>query len=169
MSNKNEDKYKCPACDQYFNYHELLISHIQLHCNKSFCNKLFLQNHMMIHTELLIFKCNKYDNSFSSKIQFHKHEERYHSDKNNKCNICNMILVDNTSLNRHMSTHQKELLFNCQFCEKKFSSYKSRWYHLKKDHKQDHHSRSHLKLKPKYNILESTNIAKILLKVVNNN
>jgi len=123
MSDKDESKYKCPACDQCFDYHELLISHIQLHCNK----------------DLLL------------------------------CHICNMILVDNTSLNRHMSTHQKELLFNCQFCEKKFSSYKSRWYHLKKDHKQDHHSRSHLKLKSKYNILESTNIAKILLKVVNNN
>ena len=80
------------------------------------------------------FKCDQYDNEFSSAKILKGHVRAKHT-RDFVCDICHKGFENNSRLKRHSNTHSKELKFECPSCRSKFSRNDTLKKHIVEKHK----------------------------------
>ncbi|TMS11224.1 Zinc finger protein 91 [Larimichthys crocea] len=143
-----ELKYRCGVCSERFRDPEQLSEHGCMaakerpyscsDCDKHFLHASHLKKHRTTHQKLWTkreYPCNQCNNSFSSSQHFLSHLKNHlHTAAKIKCEaevgglshsficpVCQECFVSATELIVHFSTHP-EGIFECKFCEMKFSS-----------------------------------------------
>lgn len=79
--------------------------------------------HTKIHTQIKRFKCNECDETFLHINSFKNHKFKHSGEKPIKkylCSICNRGFRRDEQRRRHEETHNIELKYGCEICQKKF-------------------------------------------------
>jgi len=128
-------KLKCNLCDAEFLTKNALNNHKRyVHSDQSFkCDKCdyiaknsqLLRGHQEVHkewTEADFVECMKCNKKCRNKTALRKHIRRVHSEKQFTCDHfnCNYVGKTKYDLKQHQATHEKK--FECNICEKLFSS-----------------------------------------------
>ncbi len=106
-------------------------------CDKIFTSSLALKYHINTYhiSDKPNLKCNKCEKVFSGIIQFKARSVRHGAEKRHKCNTCCKSFFLKQELQTHERVHRPKVnSFNCNLCEKPFTSYTGRRYHLKYYH-----------------------------------
>jgi hypothetical protein len=112
---KESEKQKNVTCD---------------HCGKKFNDKRNIWHHIKIHAiHKVECKICHVQVKFSS-LTNHKSLVHKFGVKTFKCKICNKVLKNSLTLQRHEKLHERKK-FECQFCDKKFSLKAQFNHHMK--------------------------------------
>ena len=155
-SHLNKKRFVCEECNKQFHKISNLLHHKRsVHTNQSFichrnnCNKSFktyihLKRHLITHSSVESFGCNKCDKRFKTKNGFRNHylvhinirtficpqidcnktfkrkadlmtHQIIHSDKPFKCEECKQLFSDKNSLIFHKCSYSMKRPFKCNF------------------------------------------------------
>ncbi|XP_072297299.1 zinc finger and BTB domain-containing protein 41 [Eucyclogobius newberryi] len=181
FSSKKE--HQCPVCNKLHASKKTLAKHIRrFHpdhiqdnkkmkrsegwkcavCQKTFTRRPHLQEHMILHSQELPFKCSFCDQYFKSRFARLKHQEKSHlgpfpceicgrqfNDSGNKrrhiecthggkrkwtCFVCGKSVRERTTLREHMRIHSGEKPHLCSICGQSFRHGSSYRLHLRVHH-----------------------------------
>ncbi|XP_055615798.1 zinc finger protein 271-like isoform X3 [Toxorhynchites rutilus septentrionalis] len=68
------------------------------------------------------FKCEKCDNTYSSKFGLKIHVRSHTGERPYSCSHCSKVFKDSTSCNLHIRIHRDERPYTCPFCSKAFKN-----------------------------------------------
>ncbi|XP_065338109.1 zinc finger protein OZF-like [Cloeon dipterum] len=104
-------------------------------CGKSYQIKKKLENHVLTHMIIKIFRCEKCRKCFATKACLKTHEKRHDESWRHVCNECHKGFVDKTSFNYHVrSKHTKLKPFKCDKCSKSFFKNQDLKIHVRRNH-----------------------------------
>lgn len=112
-----------------------------------------LQQHLVMHIDPDIHRCEVCQKSFSRKDSLLEHKLKYHIKKKLECTYCSFKTLENTLLTAHIKTHHEKVIKpkkiikiekspiiihsngpQCEFCKIEFSSEHEFFKHLKRVH-----------------------------------
>ncbi|XP_033838783.1 zinc finger and BTB domain-containing protein 41 [Periophthalmus magnuspinnatus] len=179
----SKKEHQCPVCNKLHASKKTLAKHIRrFHpdhiqenkkrkrsegwkcaiCQKTFTRRPHLQEHMILHSQELPFKCTFCDQYFKSRFARLKHQEKSHlgpfpceicgrqfNDSGNKrrhiecthggkrkwtCFVCGKSVRERTTLREHMRIHSGEKPHLCSVCGQSFRHGSSYRLHLRVHH-----------------------------------
>uniref|UniRef100_A0AAV2JUQ5 Zinc finger and BTB domain-containing protein 41 n=1 Tax=Knipowitschia caucasica TaxID=637954 RepID=A0AAV2JUQ5_KNICA len=179
----SKKKHQCPICNKLHASKKTLAKHMQrFHpdhiqevkkrtrndnwkcaiCQKTFTRRPHLEEHMILHSQELPFKCSFCDQYFKSRFARLKHHEKSHlgpfpceicgrqfNDSGNKrrhiecthggkrkwtCFVCGKSVRERTTLREHMRIHSGEKPHLCSICGQSFRHGSSYRLHLRVHH-----------------------------------
>ncbi|CAB4062967.1 KRAB [Lepeophtheirus salmonis] len=132
---KNE--LSCKLCDNViFESQETLESHLASHsgsngknfscekCGKQFGYKSSLMQHIKLHGDSRVFKCQFCSKSFSPLkrlLSTNYMKKRHKGEKPWKCELCEKAFLHQSTWKYHMMRHKGDKSFNCSNCKKSFT------------------------------------------------
>ena len=92
-------------------------------CNKKFCNRTLLVDHIHTHLNPDHFKCTKCDRVLPDRLRLESHMLRLHEAtelEKKRCDVCQKPFIDGYSLRIHKLTHlpEEQKKFPCKECGK---------------------------------------------------
>ena len=136
MNNLNKKLFVCDECKKHFHNNSNLLNHKQnIHsnvrsfkCNRNDCNKRFqtfgnLNRHLLSHSSVKSFGCNKCDKRFKTKPDLRNHHLVHTNLRPFKCpqNAFNKTFKRKPDLMTHQIIHSDKP-FNCEKCDKIFNN-----------------------------------------------
>ena len=124
--------YKCDQCDaEYFtasalNNHknskhtEQNEEHLCTYCGQAFKKKVYLDNHITLHTGEKKYQCPHCEKKFRSHSCYQDHLKVHTGEKNFSCKFCGKQFRQGSHLKRHIATHTGERNHVCPVCGKTF-------------------------------------------------
>ena len=112
-------------------------------CQASFKQPQGLQYHMKTHSNQADYKCNVCGDKFKYKQSMRLHIKRQHNQdyiRPAACTYCSYRAHTKLELSRHLTTHTHERRYECQVCQKKFSTKEHQKRHLRIIHHKNHTS-----------------------------
>ena len=142
---KRKKIYKCKECEKYFCNKQHLTQHVQrahegapfkcVQCPKTYTSKGGLQVHIKIVHEGLTFKCDQCSKICNSSTGLRTHIQRDHDGLTFNCDQCSKTYISSTGLYHHIkSVHECLSDYKCEQCCKVFST---------KDYKKEHFKAVH--------------------------
>lgn len=107
-------------------------------CDKKLARKWALIDHILVHKNPELYRCERCDKTFKGKRYLNDHVENVHGsaeEKPFKCEQCNRFFAKETLLRSHIANHKKIL---CKICEQEFANSQELKEHLKVVHKNEH-------------------------------
>lgn len=122
----------CDLCKTSFESFAALRQHFtEIHkrrgyvicCNKKFCNRTLLVDHIHTHLNPDHFKCSKCDRVLPDRLRLESHMLRLHEAtdlEKKRCDVCQKPFIDGYSLRIHKLAHlpEEEQKFPCKECGK---------------------------------------------------
>lgn len=109
-------------------------------CLKKFQRKYELENHLKKHSTNNPYYCDECDIGFSSRFNFERHLEEYHTkvDQTYSCEHCDLTFIAQRNLETHRKEkHEDVKLFECDLCEKSYPQKRSLTRHQRISHNID--------------------------------
>ena len=91
------------------------------HCQKTFTQRVLLQNHVCPKQPDKPYKCGHCAETFANSSDLRIHVVKHTSEKPFKCGFCSRSFAGATTLNNHIRTHTGEKPFGCEKCGSSFS------------------------------------------------
>lgn len=107
-------------------------------CEKKLARKWALIDHILVHANPDLYRCERCDKTFKGKRYLNDHMENVHGsaeEKPFKCEQCNRFFAKETLLRSHIANHKKIL---CKQCNQEFANSAELKDHLKVVHKNEH-------------------------------
>ena len=98
---------------------------------------------MKTHSNQADYKCNVCGDKFKYKQSMRLHIKRQHNQdyiRPAACTYCSYRAHTKLELSRHLTTHTHERRYECQVCQKKFSTKEHQKRHLRIIHHKNHTS-----------------------------
>lgn len=110
---------KCTACDRTFTTRRSLARHVKKDhlmerehvcniCDKRFFMKLYLREHMRVHTGVKKFQCHVCSKYYASKKSLRQHLRSHADDRKFACSICKLAFVQRSTLKNHLRAKHGE-------------------------------------------------------------
>ncbi|XP_062563813.1 zinc finger protein 3 homolog [Armigeres subalbatus] len=151
ISERSSENNICTTCQRSFASQHLLLLHRNRTARKkhicSFCAESFIipsklrEHELLVHsgTVAALHPCDACDKSFRTKHLLKAHRQTHDQERNFPCDQCNAVFRLRLQLRKHTrGVHPTCFPYECQYCEKKFST----------KPKHDLHLRSHTGEKP---------------------
>ena len=130
-----EKTYKCPLCAQVFTKLYTFRRHrAEVHsekklcvcriCKKEFSSQRHLQNHMDVHQNEKIHKCNYCDHACHTASGLRTHKLEIHSNSQKRqyqCDACKQSFRKHSGLKRHVERKHSAVQLKCDICSKVYS------------------------------------------------
>ena len=131
----NKRQFVCKECNKQFHQNSTLLNHKRnIHsnvrpfiCHRKDCNKRFktnsnLKSHLLRHSSVKSFVCNKCDQRFKTIEGYKKHHSVHTNVRPFDCpqNDCNKTFKRKSDLTAHQSIHLNKP-FKCKKCDQLFS------------------------------------------------
>ena len=132
----NERQFVCEECNKQFNQNSELFIHKrivhstdrpfvcnQINCNKTFKIKTVLKRHLLTHSSVKSFGCNKCDKRFKTNSDLRSHKKFVHTNiRPFVCpqSDCNQNFKTKKHFNRHKRIHCSDKPFECEECNESF-------------------------------------------------
>lgn len=138
--------FQCSVCGKTFRKKVYLKEHMDLHskqksytcqfCGKSFTRRTVLVKHRRIHTHPKFYMCEMCGRSFNDKGTLTTHIKLLHiKERNFLCEICNSTFPLKATLEKHKRRHRKEdKKFKCTQCNMKYYDNSSLKRHILMKH-----------------------------------
>ncbi|EAT34180.1 AAEL013553-PA [Aedes aegypti] len=138
---------ECDMCKQKAEDFESLRKHFRKEhgipayikcCEKKLARKWALIDHILVHKNPDLYRCERCDKTFKGKRYLNDHIENVHGsaeEKPFKCEQCNRFFAKETLLRTHIANHKKIL---CKQCNQEFANSQELKEHLKVVHKNEH-------------------------------
>lgn len=128
-----EKRYTCLLCFAEFTRNSSLNRHLkQTHdgekkhicdiCDKSFSEKIYLENHWRRHIGERPYLCDMCDKAFHSKLGLKYHIKTHIGDFKYECDYCPKRFLDKTNMLAHLTVHTGEKNYKCDICDKRFGT-----------------------------------------------
>lgn len=153
----HDQKYPCSICSKLLKSQAALYAHMRRHnsphtfqcdlCQKTFNQKVHLQYHMNHHNNIRNFKCDVCDKAFLTKTDLNIHKRFHTGHRPYVCDICGKSYLMMEHLKAHALIHTEQV-FECEVCQRKFSTHKTLRQHVKTIHAEEPQFKCDICLKP---------------------
>ena len=89
-------------------------------CNKQYVNKINLQVHLRMHSDLRPHRCTYCEKSFTQKSTLRTHMRTHTGEKPFVCSHCARAFSDYSAYRKHQRVHSGEKPYICGICSKSF-------------------------------------------------
>ena len=146
--------YKCKHCSKSYMDQGSLSHHRKVHfpdnakctgCSQVFDDKQNMAKHfkskhiLLVHSTKRNMSCDKCPKLFLTQSSQRQHLRKVHKSRKMvlSCNQCDKVYVSRTGIKDHMvRVHEKELNFQCKYCDKRFKVGRVLIKHMKDLHEQ---------------------------------
>ncbi|XP_055311535.1 zinc finger protein 700-like [Sitodiplosis mosellana] len=139
--------YRCEKCSKYFSMFALKELHMKVHdrapkqfvckvCHKNFASKLLRKVHVKRHNETNSHLCEECGKSFGSarSLQLHKRAYIHNKELIFHCPHCSRKFFNRQTFSRHRDKH-REFKYVCEICQTEHPSKQSFEAHMKRHHR----------------------------------
>ena len=129
--NTSENQYSCEICGKVFNQRVFLQQHLRVHtnyrpyecsmCMKRFSQRSILTRHEKSHLGIKLFNCEICGQSFTRNTTLRAHLLIHTGERPHQCEVCHRSFRLKAQLQQHKLTHDKSQCFKCEICGRTYS------------------------------------------------